>query len=318
MPKGLYTQCLVLLTDGRSNIDAIETALRENDFEIAKRNEAHKSWAFSGPSCLIPFRPEVRGYATVDVVSHPWPDSMGDPKTNPEIFGSWSLGQFGPFAFPGGLQRAAQQSWNWPNGGNAAANHRGFIRLRLSYVFGADKSDLVFPKDCNPIAELDFLSRAVLALAKVAGVVCYFNPNGEVLWDGAGFTETWKACRQQEKLPHLLWSNVRLFNVNPTYCLMDTVGNEQLNVRDVEAVFPKDEFEANDVGYYLRNVSHYILESGKDLKTGESIDGPNETNLSWTIRVMEEPTVAPPRTVLRLFPKRHEREILKALPGKPR
>jgi hypothetical protein len=33
------------------------------------------------------------------------------------------------------------------------------------------------------------------------------------------------------------------------------------------------------------------------------IDGPGETDLSWTIEVLDEGIVEPPRPVLRLYPK---------------
>ncbi len=33
---------------------------------------------------------------------------------------------------------------------------------------------------------------------------------------------------------------------------MDTVGNAQLEIRDIEAVFPLAEYDPGDIDYYLR------------------------------------------------------------------
>ena len=84
---------------------------------------------------------------------------------------------------------------------------------------------------------------------------------------------------------------------------MDTVGNAQLDIRDVEAIFPRASHIQRDIGRYLRNVSLYLLQVGRELNSGEPIDGPGESNLSWVIESVENGLVQPPRRVLRLMPK---------------
>src|SRR4029077_18617459 len=128
-------------------------------------------------------------------------------------------------------------------------------------------------------AEMLFLSRVVLAVFKAPGILCYFNPNGEVLRDRAGFRETWIECKKQNKIPLLLWMNIRFFNLSEQFSFMDTVGNSQLELQDVEAIFPKAKYEPRDIDYYLRNVTHYLLDLDRELQTGEDIDGPGESNL---------------------------------------
>src|SRR5579862_3035689 len=115
-------------------IDDIKSALQEHEFEIAKEIPAQQHSCFGGPGAIIPFRPEVNGYVIVDVVNQPWPDGMGDAKTDVMTFGAWSMGQFGPFAFPGGLARARQHAWSWQPGRTVPEGHRGFVRFRTSYV----------------------------------------------------------------------------------------------------------------------------------------------------------------------------------------
>jgi hypothetical protein len=313
MAKALFTQSVCLLTDGRTSLEDVKSALQGQDFEIVRETPSQKDWCFGGPTLIIPFLPEVNGYAAVDVVGQPWPDAMGDPKSDPVTFAAWSMGQFGPFAFPGGLARARQHAWAWEAGQTVPEGHCGFIRIRMSYAFGAGDDSPVLPEDYDPVPEMNFLSRAALALLEVPGVLCYFNPNGEVLRDHASFRELWTECEKQKEIPLPLWINVRFFNLNERLGLMDTVGNGQLDLQDLEAIFPHAEYDPADIDYYLRNVTHYLLELDRGIRTGEAIDGPGESELSWTTEALEKGIVPPPRRILRLYPKAHRKAVREAL-----
>jgi hypothetical protein len=312
MAKGLYTQGIVLLTDGRTTFEKLKSALQYHRFPVLKETPPSEDWQFGGEGVVIPFHPEVNGYASIDVVNHPWPDSMGDPKSDPALFGAWSMGNFGPYAYPGGLARARQHAYGWPAARTLAQDPRGFIRIRLSYVFGANDNAPVMPADYDPVAELQWLDTVALALLDLPGVICYFNPNGEVLTDRDGFRRFWQACRDQQKLPLQLWTNVRLFDVDAQFSFMDTVGNSQLDLPDVEAIAPKGEYDPGDIDYYLRNVTYYLLDR-PHLQTDEPIDGPGETNLTWTIELLESGLVSPPRRVVRLCPRASQRAVRKSL-----
>ncbi len=309
MVKGFFTQGACLLTDGRTSIEDIRSALREQNFEIVEQTPAQADQCFGGPALVVPFLPEVNGYAAVDVVNQSWPDSMGDPKSDPTTFAAWSMGYFGPFAFPGGLARARQHAWAWAPGRTVAEGHRGFVRIRMSYVFGCKDDVRVLPNGYDPLAEMIFLSRAVLAVLNAPGVVCYFNPNGEVLRDRASFREHWDVCRSQGNIPLPLWMNIRFFNLDETLGIMDTVGNGQLEIRDVEGIFPREKYDPRHIDYYLRNVTHYLLDRDREIQTGDAIDGPGDTDLSWTAEVFEEGILAPPRRVLRVCPKANYKAI---------
>jgi hypothetical protein len=313
MAKGFFTQGAGLLTDGHTSIQQIKSALQAEAFQIVKEAPAQENWCFGGPGLLIAFLPEVNGYASVDVVNQLWPDGMGDPKSDSMTFGAWSMGYFGPLAFPGGLARARQHAWGWEAGRTVPEDHRGFIRIKMSYVYGAKENAPVMPQDYDPLAELNFLSRAALAVLSAPGVLCYFNPNGEVLRDQATFREVWLECNKQEKIPLPLWINIRLFQLNEKLGFMDTVGNGQLDIQDVEAIYPSANYAPADIDYYLRNVTHYLLDLDREIKTGEAIDGPGENNLSWTTEVLEHGINQPPRRILRLYPKANRKEVSEAL-----
>ena len=117
MAKGFFTQGFRLLTDGRTTIGDVRTVLESRRVQIVKDAPGSEVEWFSGPSLLVPFRPDANGYVSIDVIDKPWPDAMGDPKSDAMLFGAWSMGHFGPHAFPNGLERASQHAWTWEPGG---------------------------------------------------------------------------------------------------------------------------------------------------------------------------------------------------------
>ena len=68
-----------------------------------------------------------------------------------------------------------------------------------------------------------------------------------------------------------------------------------------------------DIDYYLRNITHYLLDQRSELKSSEAIDGPGESDLSWTAEVLDEGTVTPPRKVVRLYPRASRGAVQQAL-----
>ena len=313
MARGLFTQGVCLLTDGQATIEDVKAALREHGFQIVREAPPADHWALGGPTLVVAFLPQVNGHVAVDVVNQSWPDKMGDPKSDLMTFAAWSMGHFGPFAFPGGLARARQHAWAWEPARAVSAGHRGIIRIRTSYVPGSKDDAPILPKDYDPLAEMNFITRMVVALFNARGVMCYFNPNGEVLRDRTSFRALWDESSKQNKLPLPLWMNIRFFRLGEKFVLMDTVGNEQLQIKDVEAVFSSDEYHPAHVDYYLRNVTEYLRDFNRELRTGESIDGPGKSDLSWSMEVLEKGLVEPPRRVLRLHPKADSTAIQRAL-----
>lgn len=298
MPKGMFTQCACVLFERAPSLDELEKAL--GNFDIRKRMEANNQWVFSGPALILAYRPEVNGYVSVDIVHRQWPDSMGDPKKEIMIFGAWSMGHFGPFSYPGGLKRAGEQCWAWEPGRTVAEKHSAFIRIRSSYTFGAADDKPVMPRDCEPLGELEFVTKVASTLLDLPGSLCYFNPNGEMLRGCDGLRETLSFGIANELPPLDAWSNVRMFKVTSEWSLMDTVGNGQLDIPDVEAIFHSDSFDFNQVDNFLRNVSLYILNNGDVIDDGDTMDGPG--GIRWQSHHFENGICDPPRQVLRWMP----------------
>ena len=270
-------------------------------FKIVRTNYEFEKWEFSGPSFLVEYRPEMNGYVSVDIVDRPWPDHMGDPKTEHTLFGAWGMGHFGPFAFPQGLERAGQHSNVCEQGPQFAAQHQGFIRIRISYGFGAADDAPVIPKDCKPVDELSFITRLAMELLRHPVALCYFNPNGELLAERPFMEQVIEHYRAANLPPIDLWTNRRRFILDSGWTMMDTVGMQQLDLQDIETCFRNDRFTPYDVRLFLANTSLYLTGPDAVFKDGETIDGPS--GIFFRVKQFKEGMLAPPRSTLRFRPE---------------
>ncbi len=304
MAKGLFTQGMCVLLRHPISTETLEAQLKS--FELVGRHEAMDD--DDAPETLVlNFRPEVGGHLLVTPSSQKWPDEMGDPEKTPERFVAWSLGQFGPLAFPGCLQRAAEQSWGWEEGADEIKGHVSHVRFLISYVLGIEEvedeppDDIpLVPDDYDPIAEMKFLTRAVSAVLEHPDAICYFNPGGEVLRNESGLRQGLNYAWSHDLPPLDMWTNVRLFRAADQWSLMDTVGNGQFDIPDFEAVYDVDNFEPGDVERFLRHVSLYMLQGEAEVDDGDVTDGPGDT--SWIAMRCEEALSDPPRPTIRWIP----------------
>jgi hypothetical protein len=287
--KGFFTQGAAVLFSAAPTLDVLAELLPE----ALARKPAAGHWALGGPTLILPLRPEVNGLFAVDVVDRPWPDGMGDPKEDTELFAAWSMGHFGPNTFPGNLERAKRQSWISEAAPALVERHRAFVRVRASYIFGAADDAAVLPPDHDPMDELRKLTAVAGKLLHLPDALLYFNPNGEVICD----RETFEASAAVEShAPLDLWSNVRMWNVGDGFFVMDTLGLGQLDFVDHEAVFRRDHVEPRDVARFLRNLSLYSVDQRPTFEDGNTTDGPGGI---WRVKSFQESAVAPPRPVLR-------------------
>lgn len=300
--KGFYTQAQVILLRTPVNLDAIGRAL--DGFRVLKRIAAADAWPFGGPGFLLAYRPEANGLVCVDLVERAWPDDMGDPQADAELFGAWAMGQFGPFAYPQGLARAMQQAWSWPSARAEVPGHSAFLRVRSSYVLGSDPNAKVLPPDYDALGELTFVTRVAAALSALPQAICHYNPNGERLNPPAAMKEMRDGAPLHSELrPVELGSNTRLFQLggHPSWSLMDTVGMSQLDIPDHEACFQSDAFQPQAVDQFLFNAAVYILKQGNVIQDGDTMDGPG--GVRWEGQSMENGLADPPRTVIRWLPR---------------
>jgi len=305
MAKGLFTQGICVLLEQAIDLNRIESSL--GGFEIVGRHEANGA---DDPTCtlVLRFRPEVEGHVLVSLSPNPWPDDMGDPEDTPELFVAWSLGQFGPLAFPGCLERACEQSWAWEEGRELPKKHTAHIRVLTSYVLGNEEDEAIddadaplLPEDYDSMAELQFLMRVVSPLLELPGAICYFNPGGEVLRDDSGLRQGLNYAWMHDLPPLDMWTNVRLYKATDTWSLMDTVGNGQFDQPDMEAVFQADTYKVSDVEEFLRNASLFMLREEEEVEDGDTADGPG--GVAWQVLECDEALADPPRPTLRWVPQ---------------
>jgi hypothetical protein len=305
MAKGLFTQGMCVLLRDPLSLDQLRQTL--SAFRLVGQHDSIDD--DDAPHTLVfEYRPEVNGHLLVTPANCLWPDEMGDPDESPERFVAWSLGQFAPLAFPGCLERATQQSWGWEAAAEEVQQHRSHVRLLISYVLGVeppeetdDENLPLVPEDYEPMEEMKFLTRAVTELLELPEAICYFNPGGEVLRDATGLRRGLNYAWSHDLPPLDMWTNVRLFRALPEWSLMDTVGNGQFDLPDMEAVFPVDQFEPSEVEGFLRNAVLYMLRGEEEVDDGDTADGPG--GIPWQVMACHDSLSDPPRPTMRWLPQ---------------
>ena len=164
-----------------------------------------------------------------------------------------------------------------------------------------DDDDALLPDDYDPIAEMDFMMRAVEAVMGLPESLCYFNPGGEVIRDRDGLREGLNFAWSHELPPLDMWTNVRIFKADPAWSLMDTVGNGQFDVPDVEAVFDTGRYDPGDVERLLRSTTFYLVSGGGEIGDGDTVDGPGDQ--VWKAIECVDGLSDPPRETIRWVPQ---------------
>jgi hypothetical protein len=284
----------------KSPLDVAELVPRLKGFKIAGKRDAGASWHVAGPSLLLEYRPEVNGCLQIDMVDRPWPDSMGGLNEDPTLFAAWADGHFGPFCFPGSLERARLHCYTWKEGAEVAAQHKAFLRVRITYTTGTDTGSPVIPKGTRPNEETEQMLAVVEALLEHPAALCYFNPNGEVLAPLQPLAEICDHFRQASIPAVNLLANRRMIKFDGTdWMMMDLVGLGQLDQEDLEVCF-SSRYDPNEVAVFLVNTALYMIKSGLPIKDGHTLSGPG--NVRFAAQTFDEPKMVPPREVLRLRP----------------
>ncbi len=253
---------------------------------------------------MVPFRPNVNGFAEVDVVGHPWPDGMGAP-TGPEapLFAAWALGAFGPSTSPGSLQRAIGHASGWPGAEALVARHQAFVRVRTSYVSGASSNAALLPPAYNPLVELLFVTDVALAICRMKDALAFYDPSGEALSAPADVESRVDRHSKGGEPPLEAWVNVRMhsagqFDGKP-WTLYDTVGLDQLDLQDHEGLVPTSLPDPDMVPGLLYSMPAYDLAQGGVLVVTDTAT--DLAGRDWRAAASGDSLLQPPRQVLRWF-----------------
>lgn len=297
MPKGLFTQGVAVLLKAPVKIKELIPLLE--GFEIVEQKGPAATWQISGPSLVLDYRPEVGGAICVDLVDQPWPDSMGGLNEDPALFAAWGTGHFGPFCFPGSLERACQHNYTWQGGSPIAAAHKAFLRVRLTYAIDSGPQAPPLPKGYSASDECEQMLAVVEALLEHPAALCYFNPNGEVLAPLQGLAEVCDYYRKAGLPAVNLLANRRMLKLRDSeWMMMDTIGMGQLDQVDLEACFGPG-YDPNEVAVFLVNTT-LAMTRGTVYKDGHTLTGPKR--VLFEVRRFSEPGLVPPRDVLRFRP----------------
>jgi hypothetical protein len=287
----MFTQCLSVLLKDAPSLGVISKAL--NDYNIVETQASpDKHWALTGSFIKLAYRPELGGFIQVDVVDRKWP-GLADFESgiaDKDFLGSWAMSCFGPFTYPDSLESAAEGALSWGEADETVAQHCAFIRVRIGYF--QDGKPYV-PSDCDAVAELNFLMQLILKLLQLPGALCYFNPAGQILYPFEVVDNYLQS--EPEEYPLELWSNIRYVQLDKQWILMDSVGNQQMNVSDNEAIFPRGMYKPGDVHMLIRGATEYLLEK-QALKDGDSTEGPG--GVDWSVTAVDAPLLPPRRPVI--------------------
>jgi len=305
MPKGFFTQAAYVLFPGAVSVEALDGSLRRYGVSKVQSAEAavDGGWMGGFASVLVPFRPEVNGYIAVSAIGRRYPDGMGDPKTDVDLFGAWAMGWMGPFTYPGNLGRALRMCHEREATADAVNRHAALVRILSSYSLGAvDEDKPVLPADYEATPELERVTDVARAVLELPEALAYFNPAGETIFRRESFDDQREYHQRAGLLPLPLWSCVRWFNLSdsPGWTLMDTVGMEQLDAMDMEACFETARFDLATVANFLRNATDYVRQKGPVIKDGDTMDGPGK--IRWRGMAFDQSFAPRPRPTIRWFP----------------
>ncbi len=269
----LFSQSSYLLLDRPVAIDAVERALASIPGARRMNRDADASTGFSwmgGESMIVEMKDPRPRVLTVDAIDRRWPDAMGDPEKEPELFAAWVAGAFGRGVFPGSMERAALFSWHFQEAKEAVRRHAAFVRVRL--LAAADDED---PKE-DPI----WCARIAAALGGLPGVLAYFNPAGEILASPSSLAESIEHWESTGQLPLHLLANIRMTGVpgHAEWRVFDIVGLGQFGFPDQEVVARADRYQMSEVTRFIYSIAHHLF-TGTRFNDRDTADGPSGTVL---------------------------------------
>jgi hypothetical protein len=302
-----FTQSAYIFLDRPLTADKVHIALSDRGVSIT-RHEAGTDLLTAATASVVlevTFQPQEQVSVLVDSMNCPWPDRV--LKKDPVLFVSWHAGAFGRFVYPGCLERALQECRTWPGAKKAAERHTALLRLRVTHKKdpkalwesgGAEKNRHLFE-------ELVFLTRLLVALDGLPGVLGYFFPGGEALCSREMLVEIWKYYTDNGCRPFdlwVMWTNRRLGRTpeEPDWAMIDVVGLHQVGTTDLEACFQHAHYQPIQMANWLLNIGSYLYENGPIIEDGHTLTGPGSIN--WQAHNYESSLQFPPRPVLCLRP----------------
>lgn len=298
--KGYWTTTGVVLFERAPSIESLARSLgfgwEELPAQPSKPGEP-AGWIFGGPSIATTLAHGVR--AIVDVVDRPWPDDMGHPQHDPDVFGGWVMGQFGSTTYPQALLRAIGNARFLEDAEGVLEGRAGaFVRIRASYAVARGMDTPILPPDGDLLRDAIDVLRIAQRLLGVEGALAWFSPGGEVVASKAAIDTVLGRASRGGHPPIEAWIGVRAYPLPGTdLVVMDTVGAEQLERTDLEVLARADDLDPDSTYSMLMGLTAQRLR-GADAIPAETVGvagGPE-----FRHQEIEESIGAPPRRVIRL------------------
>lgn len=305
-----FKQSAYILLEVTLPSERIDSLLKDQEFPILIHEHGIDLLTNASSSTVyeIVMQTENRASIYIDMINGPWPDSIPDERDDPVTFVSWHAGAFGVFVYPGCLERAVHECRVWPDAKKAAKRHKALLRIRYAYErdSATSREGEKILDTHSPFEELVNITRLLLTLNKLPGVLGYFFPGGEALCSSELMLATWETYIRHGKKPFdlwIMWINRRLGYTAevPDWTLLDTFGLSQLDMVDIEACFQRMHYQPTQVANWLLNVATYLYENGSIIEDGQTLTGPGNTN--WQAYHFDSSLQLPPRSVLCLRPQ---------------
>lgn len=183
------------------------------------------------------------------------------------------------------LDLAYRQLWHWPE----AKEKTKYIKYELVLT------DLMSrPLDYK--IRLDIFQKFVCSVAKALEPRAIYFPTSEKIVEPSVYIENiWNV--DKDKLYGFL--NVRLFNIEGSGLLMDTVGLHSFGLPDFQFQFT--DYEPGQVAGLLNSYANYIYDYGSVIKNGNTVEG-FETGAKWKC-IYDSSLLEPIRNILRIEEK---------------
>lgn len=294
-----FSQGIAVLFEQSPDLGSLRNLIERHGFRVTADEDATEWPQMQGACLTLATDFESSAVCWVDICEFPWPDDMGTSGEPTLVTSAHALGAFGPFVYPGALDRALQAP-GYQAAAPASREHQAFVRLRVSHFFntpaGSEDSRPSRPENARPTEELGFLLRAAAALVESPGAIAYFNPNSEMILPLDGLDTILSGSLEHKTYPVEAVCRLRGCPIDDQWSFVDCIGMEQLGMRDHEFAWADATVTRSEQIDFLISLLHYQVDNAVQMATGHTTNGPHET--LWRAKERETACMMPPRQVV--------------------
>lgn len=279
MTEAACTQAIALLTRRPLELAEVTQQLTSSGFVC---HQAEGTAPDGSPQLQI--RGTFQGNGdeiVVDVLADRWPETLLTPA-------AW-----GPCTTSDSLARAVQHSPCWEEAAQKVEQHQGVVLLRFF-----EGATLPQSRDEHVLRFLALLKLAI-ALSALPEVSVYFCPGGEVLLPLEFVGDVLHTSQMVGMPPFDLLANLRLSWLDERWIIFETIGNQQIDLPDLEVYADSQGKDLNEIASWLRRWSWQHFQPALALQEGTIVEGPS--GAKFQVVLANDPLLPPRRSVVRLI-----------------